>query len=715
MLITLFVITFLLLILAVAGLIWQRRHLVKIKADQRVYEVLFERLREGVVLTDKEKNIVRTNPAFSKITGYEFAEVVNKNPNVLSSGMQDAGFYQKVWDAINQQGFWEGRLWNRNKPGEAYLQKTSIINLASLDHPKLGFMAIQSDITSLVTHEQELNKLLHYDALTGLPNRLQLTKHLEVVLKNAQANSDMVAVLFIDLDGFKTINDKFGHEVGDKVLIQTAQALKTTLGEHAIVSRVGGDEFVAVISHLKNEHLLNNLLNRVQRSISEVGYSQDVLLELSASIGVTLTPENQSEAEQLIRHADLAMYQAKQAGVGFIRFFDLDEDRETKLYRRIWLEVENGFKEGELELFYQPKINMRTGEIVGAEALIRWHHPQKGLVMPDSFLPFIERSYLSETLDQWVIGQALNQLSAWRSIGLEWQLSINITSRSLQKVSFVSNLAKRLKEYGTELASYLEIEVLETSALEDMEHVIAVIGQCHRLGISFALDDFGTGYSSLQYLRDLPVDKIKVDQSFVRKMLQNPNDLSIVSGVISLCRVFNRQVIAEGVETVDHADILLLLGCDFAQGYGIARPMDAGALMVWQAQWQVKPFALVHNQAMFGRGDTNLLRTEVIHRLCVDQVEAYIMGKHEAAPEVNSKQCDLGKWLGHYSLKHDQIYHELKQVHSELLFKAAELIKLCQKGQQSAAQDQLPKLFNRRDGFIKVMRKLHNAVVNRTE
>jgi diguanylate cyclase (GGDEF)-like protein/PAS domain S-box-containing protein len=694
-------------VIAISLLVWQRRYLVKLQADLRVFNTLFERVKEGVLITDKQKNIAQVNPAFTFITGYSAADVIGHNPKILSSGMQSNEFYQVLWQTIHRDGVWEGELWNRDKTGRAFLQKTTIVDLASLHHPTIGFMAIQSDVTSLITHEQALKKLLHFDALTGLPNRLQLIKHLQIALNATNTHQHSVAVLFIDLDGFKLVNDRFGHELGDQVLIDLAKDFKRTLGEHSFISRVGGDEFVAVISELRHRNEINKYLNKLQRTVTEVGQTLSEDLILTSSVGVTLAPENQGEAEQLIRHADFAMYQAKQAGPNRVEFFDLDEDKATKYYRRLWVEIEQGFANSEFALHYQPKINMRTGSITGVEALIRWMHPERGLVMPMDFLPFIERSHLLEQLDQWVITQALCQLSAWRKMGLTWQLSINLSARSLQQASFVAKLTKQLHNHGADLAKFLEIEVLETSALEDMDHVIGVIKHCHELGVRFALDDFGTGYSSLQYLRDLPVDIIKIDQSFVRKMLQDPNDLSIVGGVVSLCRVFNRQVIAEGVETAEHGEVLMLLGCELAQGYGIARPMSVGDLMVWQAQWQVKPFGLGLYPFMFGRGDLTLLRAEVEHRVWVEHVYQYVMGKHQDYPELSAENCQFGRWLANQDTHQQAHCEELHRLHQAIHVLATELISWCQSGEQSVAQGRLAALFSMRDQLLNLMRALN--------
>jgi diguanylate cyclase (GGDEF)-like protein len=416
---------------------------------------------------------------------------------------------------------------------------------------------------------------------------LLLADRLQQAMAQAQRRSQKVAVAYLDLDGFKSVNDRYGHDVGDQFLIHLASVAKDTLREGDTLARLGGDEFVAVLIDLDGVESCLPMLTRLLEAATTPASMGDRVLQGSASIGVTFYPQaHEVEADQLLRQADQAMYQAKLAGKNRYHVFDAAHDSNLREHHESLERIRLALARGELVLHYQPKVNMRRGTVIGAEALIRWQHPEKGLLAPAKFLPVIEDHPLAVEVGEWVIDTALRQVDAWRAAGLDLTLSVNIGARQLQQGDFVARLQGLLAKHPQVKPSSLELEVLETSALADIAQVSEAIEACHQMGMRFALDDFGTGYSSLTYLKRLRVAILKIDQSFVRDMLDDADDLAILEGVVGLAAAFKREVIAEGVETVAHGTALLQLGCELAQGFGIARPMAGDQIPDWVASWQ---------------------------------------------------------------------------------------------------------------------------------
>jgi diguanylate cyclase (GGDEF)-like protein len=413
-----------------------------------------------------------------------------------------------------------------------------------------------------------------------------LADRLQQALAQAQRHEKVLAVAYIDLDGFKDINDQHGHDVGDHLLTALAGHMKKSLREGDTLARLGGDEFVAILLDLPDVQSTAPMLSRLIAAAAEVVYEDGHALQVSASLGVTFFPQEESiDAEQLLRQADQAMYQAKLAGKNRYHVFDTEHDRSVRGHHGSIDRIKQALDDREFVLHYQPKVNMRTGLVIGAEALIRWQHPEQGLLMPAAFLPLVADHSIAIEIGNWVLATAMTQIESWKAADLALPVSVNVDAIQLEQVDFVTRLQQQLAVHPGVLAGDLELEVLETSALQDIDHVSSVIQACHELGVGFALDDFGTGYSSLTYLKRLRVALLKIDQSFVRDMLDDPDDLAILQGVIGLAAAFKREVIAEGVETVAHGTALMQLGCELAQGYGIARPMSPEQMPAWVATW----------------------------------------------------------------------------------------------------------------------------------
>jgi diguanylate cyclase (GGDEF)-like protein/PAS domain S-box-containing protein len=557
--------------------------------QQRLAASVFTNTHEGIAITDRCGRMVDVNAAFTRITGYDKADVLGRSPLMFRSSRQGPELFAAMRRAVVARGEWKGEMWSRRKDGESFSAWVTVSKVCEDAGRARNFVVLFSDVTVLRLQQEQLERGAHFDPLTGLPNRLLLSDRLHQAMTQCQRNAQSLALLYLDLDGFKHVNDQFGHEVGDELLVAVASRMKLALREVDTLARMGGDEFVAVLADVQGLEGGIHLAKRVLAACSEPIDVQGHALRVTASIGITLYPQDLAEADQLMRHADLAMYQAKQGGKNRFHVFDSAEDAEVKSRSAQQDRIALALERQELRLHYQPKVNMRTGAVVGAEALLRWQHPQRGLLAPIAFLPAIERHPLMDAVGTWVLQAALQQMSDWAAQGLALAVSVNIAARQLQQQSFGLQLAALLARYPGVPPHCLELEVLETSALQDIASTAAIMQDCHRLGVQFAIDDFGTGYSTLTYLRHLPVATLKIDQSFVRGMLEDRDDLSIVKGVIGLALAFHREVIAEGVETVAHGQRLLELGCDKAQGYGIARPMPADQLLAWCGNWTPPP------------------------------------------------------------------------------------------------------------------------------
>ena len=556
----------------------------------RLFSKVFEHALEGIMITDLDGDIVEINPAFTQITGYSRDEVLGRNPRLLSSGMQDEVFYAAMWRELTESGYWVGENWNQRKNGERYAQVQRVSTVRDENGHALHYVSMFSDITATKNHSSELERLARYDSLTQLPNRTLLTELMNQALSQTLRRAQKMAVVFLDLDGFKAINDRHGHEAGDHLLIAMAARMKQMLRDGDILARLGGDEFVAVLLDLNDVNDSAPVLNRLLAAAAQPVLFKDSVLQVSASLGVSFCPQaHKVEIDQLLRQADQAMYQAKQAGKNRYAVFDPEQDRSIRERHAAMEDIRHALSDGQLVLHFQPKVNLRSGAVIGAEALIRWNHPERGLVPPARFLPMIDDHPLAITLGQWVIENTLLQIEAWQQAGLNIPVSVNIGARHLRQADFVTGLGAALAAHPRVKPGLLELELIESSALGKLEHASQVIEACRRMGVRCALDDFGTGYSSLTYLKKLPVAQLKIDQSFVRDMLDDMDDLIILMGVLNLASAFDLEVLAEGVETVEHGVRLLQLGCELGQGYCIAHPMSGSEFPDWVANWRPDP------------------------------------------------------------------------------------------------------------------------------
>lgn len=634
---------------------------------------VFAEAQEGITITDAQGTIVDVNPTFCEITGYNREEAIGKNPRFLSSGRQSPEFYAMMWKDLIENGYWKGEVWNRKKSGETYAELLTISALHDDQGQTMYYVGLFSDITHTKQQQQALELMAHYDVLTKLPNRALFADRFSQAVARAKREDTLLAVCFLDLDGFKSVNDTLGHETGDLLLIEVAERIKSTLREEDTISRFGGDEFALLLNEIKSIEQCELTLGRIHRAIAQPFYINGQSVTIAASSGVTLYPLDDDNADALLRHADQAMYKAKINGRNRYHLFDSTQDQQTQDRHQKLGAIEKALSCNELQLYYQPKVDIRSGEVLGAEALIRWIHPERGIIPPLEFLPLIEGSPLEISIGNWVIEEALKQMEIWRKAGLALQVSVNISPRHLQEPGFFAHLDTALSRHPGIPSQQLQLEVLESSVLNDLTIITEVIRACRDgLGVSIALDDFGTGYSSLTHLRHLPANTIKIDQTFVRDMIDDPNDFAIVAGVVGLADAFRREVIAEGVESQDHGLMLLTLGCNNAQGYGIARPMPASAVQDWVRSYIPDPKWLDYARKTHTPDETMVMLLVMENRHWVNRLEKCLNapeGTELRWPIMNHDKCHSGRWTDHarkINLFDSALLSRIDEAHAEL-------------------------------------------------
>ncbi|MEQ1667851.1 MAG: EAL domain-containing protein, partial [Sulfuriferula sp.] len=554
-------------------------------------EVTLASIGDAVLTTDAEGNVTFINQVAQQYTGWSQAEaagqrveqvlhIINENSRQLVENPVREVLRDGVMVALANHTVLIAR------DGTEYAIEDSAAPIFMSDGSLLGCVLVFHDVTEKYRLMRAVQWQAGHDVLTNLPNRALLNDRFSRALAGARRSNTLTAVCLLDLDAFKPINDVYGHEAGDVVLIGVAQRLSQTVRGDDTVARLGGDEFVLLLNNFRDIAEVEETLHRVLLAIAEPYAIGEVAVTVNASVGFSIYPLDDADADTLMRHADQAMYQAKQLGRNRYCLFDLDNDVATRTSLERIQRVREALHQGELVLHYQPKVNMRTGTIQGMEALLRWQHPQLGLVPPLEFLPLVEQTDLIIEIGIWVMEQALQQISAWLKLGHAWEVSVNIAGLHFQRIDFCQHLAQLLARYPEVPSRLLEIEILESATIGDLNTAQSTIEDCQQLGVRVALDDFGTGYSSLSYLKRLPADVLKIDQSFVRDMLTDKSGMALVEAVIGLANVFNSEVIAEGVETTEHGVLLLRLGCDYGQGYGIARPMPVTQVLDWAQHWQ---------------------------------------------------------------------------------------------------------------------------------
>jgi diguanylate cyclase (GGDEF)-like protein/PAS domain S-box-containing protein len=558
---------------------------------------LFEHLEEGLLITDGQFRGLDANPMFSHITGYPRQELVGYLAPLLMPGSPHAmsdTLRAQMQASVQSAGRWRAQVHIQHRNGEPRtLQMTvsAVKNPQGL--PRFHALAL-SDITLAQQQIAQLERQAHYDELTGLPNRSRFAQMMSEAISTSEREGFLLTICYLDLDHFKPVNDQYGHDAGDRLLVEFAERLRRSMRHWAsgsdAVARVGGDEFVLLLRTATLEEG-RHAVERVLRSVSQpyrLGFGIAPVV-ITSSIGATVYPLDRSDADTLLRHADHAMYGAKQSGRNGYLFFDAEHDRRTEAQFEAISQVQAALDAQQFVLYYQPKVHLSTGKVLGFEALLRWSHPEHGVIAPAQFLPLIEHTALSAKVGDWVMQQGIEQLAQWQRAGLDVTLSINVSARHLQEPLFTQRLTALVGRHKTPVAQRLVLEILETAALADMDHTGDLMQKCQEMGVRFALDDFGTGYSTLTYLKRLPFDMLKIDRSFVNNMLSDKQDMALVEGIISLSQTFGCSLVAEGVETLEQAQHLLSLGCEVGQGHGISQAMPADDVPNWIDHYQGMP------------------------------------------------------------------------------------------------------------------------------
>ncbi len=553
--------------LAISGVIRNISRRKQAEKQQLLAAKIVESTVEGVIIADADVNIVSVNPAFTEITGYSEQEVIGRNPSFLHSGQHKNPFFIEMWSSIKAKGYWQGEIWNRRKSGELYPEWLTINTLKDETGKLTNYVGVFGDISAIKETQQRLEYLSHHDPLTNLPNRMLFQLRLEHAIHRASRSKVNMALLFIDLDNFKEVNDSLGHAVGDKLLQSASTILKEIVRQGDTVARQGGDEFLILVEQIDQPQdaalVAEKILERFRKPFAIDGHE----LFVSSSIGISIYPEQGENVDTLIKNADAAMYRAKDLGRNGFQYFSDTLTAIAKERQKLQVDLRHALNREEFRLYYQPQIELSSNQIVGMEALIRWEHPQTGLVSPNQFIPFAEESGLIEPIGKWVLFEACRQAVEWQRAGLPaLKMSVNLSARQLTQADIVSQVQQILQISGLD-AGYLELEITESMLMENAEQAIHTLNALKSLGVDLAIDDFGTGYSSLSYLKRFPVDKLKIDREFVRDLPGDQEDLAITRAIIALGKSMNLHLIAEGVETPQQFELLLAEGCDQMQGY----------------------------------------------------------------------------------------------------------------------------------------------------
>lgn len=558
----------------------------KTEEQLRLAASVFQGSTDGIIITDPQGKILDVNAAFTEITGYTHKEALGKTPNILKSDRHRLDFYQNLWKNLKEKGSWRGEIWNRRKSGEIFPIWETISAVKNADGLTTHYVGIFSDITTVKRAEERLHYLAHYDPLTGLPNRLLFRDRLDRAITQASRSLRPVALMYLDLDGFKIINDSLGHRIGDELLIQMSARIREGLRDGDTLARLGGDEFAVILPDIQDSQGASGAARRIIQNLAKPFTLDRHEVVVTASIGVTLFPMDGRDKDLLLQYADIAMYHAKEAGRNNFQFYTAEMNvralERLKLENSLRLAVE----QKQFILHYQPRVDLRRRRLIGMEALVRWEQPEYGLISPSKFIPIAEETGLIVPLGEWVLRTACRQAKEWTESGLgSLRVAVNLSSRQFRQPDLVDMIAGILTETGLN-PNQLELELTESMIMQDVDLVIDLMTKLKKMGLYLSIDDFGTGYSSLNYLKRFPIDILKVDQSFVQDMTENPGDRDIVRAIIALGHSLQLTVLAEGVENEHQLILLLQEDCDEVQGYYFSRPLttEEFALRVLQGQ-----------------------------------------------------------------------------------------------------------------------------------
>jgi len=543
--------------------------------------MVFENTQEGIMVTDEDSRIIEVNRAFTRITGYEADEVLGRTPGLLDSGTNGPELYQVIKASIDEQGYWEGEMWNRRKDGEVFPEWLSITRVTDPVTGNVKDLRVFSDISHLKRSEERLAHLAHHDPLTGLPNRLMLSARMEHALDRAKREGNYLGVLFLDLDRFKNINDTLGHALGDEVLKEVAERLKDSVRAEDTVARLGGDEFIVLLENVHNPEMTAHIAEKLLRTLARPYVLNGQEYYFTTSIGISHYPVDGIDAESLLKNSDTALYQAKDQGRNTYIHYSPELTQKVEDWLKLEHFLRSALEKRQFEIYYQPKISTLDGRILGAEALLRWMHPELGLIPPSQFLTIAEEIGLIVPLGEWVLREACKQAQLWKEQGFEdLTISVNLAGQQIGQSNLYESIVSILDETGLE-PNRLELEILESFVMRHAEQSVTTLEAIRDLGVSLSIDDFGSGYSSLSYLKRLPVSKLKIDQTLVLDIPDDPDDVAIARAVIALGHSMGLRVCAEGVETMAQREFLAEEGVDELQGYYYSRPVPADEFIAY--------------------------------------------------------------------------------------------------------------------------------------
>lgn len=555
------------------------------ESSLRQAAAVFDATQEGVLVTDAEQRIVHVNRAFARITGFEESEVLGQTPVLFKSGRHDEAFYQSMWNALKNRHAWSGEVWNRRHNGEVYPLWQNIRAIHDEDGLLTHYVAVFSDVSAIKRSQNELDYLAHHDPLTNLPNRLLFTERVEHALERARREGSEGTVILLDLDHFKHINESLGHNHGDLLLKAVGERLATLMTGGMTLARLGGDEFGLLCEGSSPEQAAD-LAGRIQQCLAAPFHLAEQNLFISASLGISLFPGDAENVEQVLRNTDSALFKAKSVGRETFAFYSQELTEQARQRVELVTALRQGLEQDELRLVFQPIHDLADGRLIGVETLVRWQHPQRGLVPPAEFLPVAEESGLIGAIDAWVLERACRQMRDWTERGMQLSfIAVNVSCRLFSRGELDTRVARVLADTGLE-PGRLELEITESAVMEDPDTALELLDRLCKLGVRLSIDDFGTGYSSLQRLKRLPVHKLKIDQSFVHNLPDDRDDIAIAKAVTALGHSLGLEVLAEGIEHQRQADFLRGLGCDHGQGYLFSRPQPAQQL---EEAWQLSP------------------------------------------------------------------------------------------------------------------------------
>ena len=699
----------------------QRQLTKRLAAEKERAQVTLSCIGDAVITTDALGNVVFMNKVAIRLTGHSLAEALGQPlPDVF-----------KIIHEVTRQTV-ENPVEKVIRQGKTMLLGSQTV-LISRDRTEyniedsaapillesgelIGCVLVFHDVTEKHRLLSDVRWQAGHDVLTGLPNRALLADRFDRALFHAQRHEERLVVCLLDLDDFKPVNDLHGHVVGDQLLVEAAERLTALLRAEDTVARMGGDEFALLLGGIHTLEEARQTLQRLIEAMVEPYHIDGNTIMVSASIGAVVYPDDDADSDTLVRHADQAMYAAKQSGRNRFHFFDVLQDKEIQDTHQQIEELSAALANHQLRLLYQPKVDMRSGAVEGVEALLRWQHPQRGLLLPSAFLRVAEDTDLIVAIGEWVIGQALHQIAVWREQGKDWLVSVNISARHFRNLDFAERLKVVLTRYREVPPKYLRIEILESVAVKNLEQIRHTILKCQALGVSFALDDFGTGYSSLSYLKHLPVEVLKIDQSFVRDMLEDKEDLALVEAIISLAKVFECQVIAEGVESVEQGTLLMRLGCDLVQGYAIAQPMRAAELPAWSEQYVPEAEWHMWTDVQWPLQDIPLMVAAQEHINWVENIAAAL---DNAQSSINTDKlldhhgCRFGEWYdGEGSVRYAHLpeFAQVQSVHMQVHRLGVEVILMRDAGDMVAARGLLTELHACKDNILSELSLLQVAL-----